>query len=96
MVKLAVEDNDKFGVSDIEVVRAGQTYTYDTLKELHNIYYDTQFYFIIGFDTLKEIDTWKKVKDVCGMTSFIVVNRGNSSNEIEQEIIAKKEKISVD
>lgn len=92
MVRLAVESNDGFVVSNIEIKRSGQTFTYDTLKELHDIYYDTEFYFIIGFDTLKEIDTWKKAQDVCDMTNFIVVNRGNSSNEIEEEIIMKEKK----
>jgi nicotinate-nucleotide adenylyltransferase len=45
-----------------------------------------------AFDTLKEKDTWKKVQDVCDMTNFIVVNRSNSSDEIEEEIIAKRKK----
>lgn len=94
MVKLAVKGNDGFKVSDIEIRRSGKTYSYDTLKELHNIYYETQFYFIIGFDTLKEIDTWKNVNDVCSMTDFIVVNRGNNLNEIKDEILNKEKKYS--
>lgn len=92
MVKKAVINNDSFEVSDIEIKRPGKTYSYDTLTELHNIYYDTQFYFIIGFDTLMEIDTWKNVNDVCNMTRFIVVNRGNTSKEIEEEISEKEKK----
>ena len=92
MVKLAVESNERFGVSDIEINRKGQTYSYDTLTELHNMYYETQFYFIIGFDTLKEIDTWKRFCDVCSMTKFIVVNRGNTCSEIEEEILIKEKK----
>lgn len=92
MVKLAVKSNEEFEVSNIEIKRAGKTYSYDTLKELHNIYYGTQFYFIIGFDTLKEIDTWKNIDDVCRMTNFIVVNRGNNSKEIIEEIKIKEEK----
>jgi nicotinate-nucleotide adenylyltransferase len=92
MVKLAIKSNDGFEISDIETKRAGQTYSYDTLTELHNMYYETQFYFIIGFDTLKEIDTWKRVSDVCSMTKFIVVNRGNTCNEIKKEILIKENK----
>lgn len=92
MVELAIKGNDKFEISDIEMKRAGQTYSYDTLKELHNIYYETNFYFIIGFDTLKEIDTWKNIKDLCLMTDFIVVNRDNTPDEINREILIKEEK----
>jgi nicotinate-nucleotide adenylyltransferase len=90
MVKLAIKNNDGFEVSDMEIKRAGHTYTYDTLLELHNIYYETQFYFIIGFDTLKEMDSWKKVNEVCSMTKFIVVNRGNTSKELKEEISIKE------
>lgn len=92
MVKLAVRNNEEFDISDIEIKREGQTYTYDTLKELHNIYYGIQFYFIIGFDTLKEIDTWKNINAVCSLTNFIVVNRGNNSKEISEEILIKEKK----
>jgi nicotinate-nucleotide adenylyltransferase len=92
MVKLAIKSNDGFEISDIETKRAGQTYSYDTLTELHNMYYETQFYFIIGFDTLKEMDTWKRVSDVCSMTKFIVVNRGNTYKEIEEEILINEKK----
>lgn len=92
MVKLAVRNNEGFDISDIEIKREGQTYTYDTLIELHNIYYGILFYFIIGFDTLKEIDTWKNVNAVCSMTNFIVVNRGNNSKEIREEILIKEKR----
>lgn len=92
MVRLAVQNNHCFEVSNIEIEREGQTYSYDTLIELHNTYYETNFYFIIGFDTLQDLDTWKKVNEVCKMTSFIVVNRGNTSKEIEEEILLKEKK----
>lgn len=92
MVRLAVQNNHCFEVSNIEIEREGQTYSYDTLIELHNMYSETKFYFIIGFDTLQDLDTWKKVNEVCKMTSFIVVNRGNTSKEIEEEILLKEKK----
>jgi nicotinate-nucleotide adenylyltransferase len=94
MVKLAIKNNACFEVSDIEIKRTGETYSYDTLTELHNIYYETEFYFIIGFDTLKEISTWKRVYEVCNMTEFIVVNRGNSLKEIKDEFLIKEKKFN--
>ena len=38
MVRLAVEDNPDFDVSDIEIRRSGPSYTVDTLAELHEQY----------------------------------------------------------
>ena len=75
MTKLAVEGYAGFGVSDIEVLRDGKTYTFDTLTQLQEIYNDYDFYYIIGADTLKELHTWYRVHDVVKMTGFIVVGR---------------------
>lgn len=96
MVKLAIENNDKFEICDIEIKRKGKTYTYDTLKELHNIYDDSEIFLIIGFDALRDIDSWKKVSDVFGMAQFIVVNRGNMESEMLEEIENKREKYDAD
>jgi nicotinate-nucleotide adenylyltransferase len=96
MVELSTRENEKFSVSDIEINRDGKTYTYDTLIELHKVYYGNKFYFIIGFDTLKEIDTWRRIEDICSLCSFIVVNRSNDYNEMFDLIMKKKEKYGID
>lgn len=90
MVRLAVENNEKFYVSDIEIERVGKTYTYDTLIELHKMYFGNKIYFIIGYDTLKELNTWRKISEVCKLCSFIVVNRNNDYSEMNEEIEKKK------
>jgi nicotinate-nucleotide adenylyltransferase len=96
MVRLAICRNNQFSISDLEIRREGRTYTYDTLAELHKTYYGDKLFFIIGFDTLKDLDSWKRVNDVCKMVSFIVVNRGNSTSEIIEEMEDKKKKYSAD
>ena len=93
MIKLATGGNDYFSISEIEVEREGKTYTYDTLKQLHendqlqSNRTGNEFYFIIGFDTLKELDTWKNINEICKLCKFIVVNRNNDKNEMQQEIL---------
>lgn len=89
MVKLAVDDNDYFRTSDLEIRRTGKTYTYDTLKELGISYKDVEFYFLIGFDTLRDMETWKNIREVFKMTTFVVVNRGNLREEMREEIARK-------
>ena len=42
MTKIAVKDNPKFCVSDMEIKRTGKTYTLDTMKELSAKYKDTK------------------------------------------------------
>ncbi len=58
MLRLAVEDNDAFGVSNIEIGRNGPTYTADTLETLAGERLDDEFYFIVGTDALSDLPNW--------------------------------------
>lgn len=89
MVRLAVEDNNCFRASDLEISRTGKTYTYDTLMDLRNSYKDIEFYYLIGFDTLRDMETWKNIREVFMMTTFVVVNRGSLKDEMSEEIARK-------
>lgn len=59
MTKMAIEDNRLFEVSDIELKRKGISYTIDTIKELKELYPDSDLYLLAGSDVLTEFDTWK-------------------------------------
>lgn len=62
-------------VSDIEVKREGYSYTVDTMRELTDKYKDTDFYFIIGSDSLFELESWKEIAALCRLTKFVCVRR---------------------
>ena len=49
MVTLAIQDDPKLSLSDIEVSRGGASYAVDTLSELTYIKPSAQFWFILGF-----------------------------------------------
>ncbi len=59
MARIAVSDIPYFTVSDLEVRREGNTYTSDTILELNRTEPDTEFYFICGTDSLKDMKSWK-------------------------------------
>ncbi|EYE88477.1 hypothetical protein Q428_07795 [Fervidicella metallireducens AeB] len=86
MVKLAIDGNKYFEISDIEVNRFGKSYTYDTLIQLKNIYDFKNIKFIVGFDALKDMVTWKNIKEVFKLADFVVVNRGGLENHFEEII----------
>ena len=50
MVELAIEDNSKFDVSDIEIKREGNTYTFETIMELKKTYELDTLNWIMGSD----------------------------------------------
>lgn len=65
MVELAVEDySDRLMFSDYELERKGYIYTADTLTLLKQEYPDTEFYFIMGGDSLRDIEKWHMPRTV--------------------------------
>ncbi len=76
MVREAISTNPNFEVSRIEIDRKGLTYTFDTLTELKSIYSnDTDLFFIVGADVVKDILMWKNFDKVFSICEFIAVLR---------------------
>lgn len=59
MAALAAQDNPFFQVSDIEILRPGSSYTYETVETLKKSFPDCELYFIVGADTLFHMESWK-------------------------------------
>ena len=59
MVRIAVEDDARFQVSDIEFKMPKPSYTIDTLTYLEEKYPDKKFVLITGSDQLPTFDKWK-------------------------------------
>ena len=87
MVGLAIEDNQDFTVSDMELKRAGNSYTVDTLKELKGMYRFDPIYFIIGADVVFDLLSWRDYKNVFRMCEFIAVRRTGYNDEALQDRI---------
>ena len=76
MVRLAVVDNPRFEVSDIEVLREGPTYTVDTLSALcEEMGEAVEFYVILGTDALNEFHRWRSPETVLDMAMVVGVAR---------------------
>lgn len=91
MVRLATSKHDFLIPSDIEISRPGKTYTVDTLRLLKDKFPQDEFYYIIGADTLFEIETWKDIEEVCRLTDFICIGRSGIS---EKDSIRKSRELS--
>lgn len=75
MLYLALQDIPYCRVSEFEMKREGNTYTADTLELLKEQYPEYQFYFIIGADSLYQLETWYHPEEVMRLTSFLVSGR---------------------
>ena len=75
MLKMAVKDDTRFEVCDIEFNMPKPSYTIDTLNRLAELYPDAEFYLICGMDNLACFDKWKKYQDILDNYNIIVYPR---------------------
>lgn len=87
MVKLAIATNTHFEVTDIEMNAEGYSYTFRTLERLKAAHPDTQYYFIIGADSLFDFDGWMNPQRICNACTLVVATRNHTSNDKLDEAI---------
>jgi nicotinate-nucleotide adenylyltransferase len=76
LVSLAVADHPLFEVSDIEMKMGGRSYSIETVAELKKIEGErSEFFFVIGSDSVPELRTWKNIEGLAGLCRFVVVPR---------------------
>ena len=73
MCAAAFEPVDKVVVSDMEVLREGDTYTVDTLEALSAP--DVELHLLLGSDTAAGLDTWHRPEEVARLTRIAVFPR---------------------
>jgi len=76
MTVIATASNPRFSVSRVDIERGGDTYTLDTLRDLHaERGDDVDLYFITGADALRGMPTWKGFEQIFGLATFVGVTR---------------------
>lgn len=79
MASIAVASNPCFDVSGMEIERGGNTYTCDTLKQLHEEMPENDIFFIMGADCLFTIEKWKNPEQIFKSCHLIAAARNGSS-----------------
>ena len=92
MTRLAIEGNPHVEFSDMELKREGKTYTVDTLIELTTQHPDDEFYFIVGSDTLYNIEKWYRPAEIFQMAKFLTSCRNIENQELTEQIDYLKNK----
>ncbi len=76
MTVIATASNPKFSVSRVDIERGGDTYTVDTLRDLHAQRGPaTQLFFITGADALASILTWRGAEELFDLAHFVGCSR---------------------
>lgn len=87
MTELAIEDQDGLSVSDIEITRAGPSFTVDTLVELH-MAQPAEYWLILGSDQLKAFVEWKAPHRILQMARLAAVVRPPDTREKLEVLLA--------
>jgi nicotinate-nucleotide adenylyltransferase len=75
LAELAVGDDDRFGVSRIEVDRGGPSFTVDTLRALHERAPEDDLTFIVGGDMAHSLPSWRAPEAVLELATLAVAER---------------------
>ena len=81
MIKLAIQDKSQFVYSDFELQREGITYTADTLRMLQEQNPGHIYYFILGGDSLFQLETWYRPEEIMSRVKILAISRYDISQE---------------
>ena len=88
MVEMAIANNEHFVLSREDMQPEGYSYTCLLLERLNAKNPDTDFYFIIGGDSLFDFETWREPEKICQKAKLLVAGR----NQVGQQKIIEQMK----
>jgi nicotinate-nucleotide adenylyltransferase len=87
LCRLAVDGDERFSVSDVEIDRDGPSYTVDTLVELTSQAPDNELFLILGGDVAAGLPKWHEPGKVLSLSTLAIAERkGTPRAEIENAL----------
>jgi len=97
MVRLAIEGNPAFELSEEDLHTEGYSYTRLLLRRMKEMSPDTDFFFIMGADSLMAFDTWNGPEEICSLCTLAVAVRDSMDTaELEEQIERAEKRYSAD
>ena len=90
MVRRVISSNPHFVLSLEEMNEDGYSYTYRTLERLNAQYTQSEFYFIIGADSLFDFDTWREPQRIADACKIVVATRNQISPEVFESVLNQR------
>jgi len=86
MVRLAIADNPRFSLSEVELERKGRSYSIETIEFFRQKFGpEAHLYFILGLDAFLEINTWKEYTALFRLCHFVVMTRPGFEKNFSRE-----------
>ncbi|MPQ32732.1 nicotinate-nucleotide adenylyltransferase [Clostridium estertheticum] len=81
LVNKAIEGEINFEISDYEINKKENSYTYETIELFSKLQSNTEWYFLIGADSLIDLNNWKNVDRLLNGCRLVVYNRAGFALE---------------
>jgi nicotinate-nucleotide adenylyltransferase len=94
MIKLAIENNSRFDVSDTEIRRGGISYTVETIQWFQEsaTWKGGSFFLIMGSDSLYDIRNWRNPAEILSSIEVLVIERPGFEKGRNKEKYSEKVK----
>lgn len=90
MVELAIQGNDSFEASRLELDRAGPSYTLTTVRQLRDgLGKDAELFLVLGADSVHDMPTWWHARDLVREVEIIPVVRPGYSLEKDLDDLSR-------
>lgn len=90
MTRLGVKDyfgeDDRVIVSDVEVLRDGPSYSYETVLYFKERFTKEQLYFLVGEDSVCYMDKWKNPSIIFDNAKILVCKRSLDKDQLSSSI----------
>lgn len=97
MVQLAIAEKEGFVLQPYEAESEGVHYSYLTMEHFKSVYPDTEFYFIIGADSLFALERWKCPERLVKTCILLAAYRdGRDTDEMQEQIAFLNQKYDAD
>lgn len=92
MTALAIRDIPGFELSDMEAVENTNTYTSHTLQKLKALHPDTDYYFILGADSLYALETWRCPELIFkSCTILAAARKGQGQADMKEQLFSQSQ-----
>ena len=94
MVSLAISGKPHFTLQPYEVEKKNVSYSYETMEHFKMVFPDREFYYIVGADSLFQMETWRYPDRFLHSCSIIAAKRDLSKTDaaMEEQICRLEEK----
>ena len=79
LIRAAVTDDARFEIDDIELRRAGPSWTVDTLREFRARWPEARLHLLVGMDQFADFASWRDPEEIARLAQIAVLSRAGAA-----------------